>query len=157
MLIIFWYTFKWKSNQMSWMNVSVETNETNDSRGNRAEAPRNPFKVAARKLLFPGTIARSCASIWRQLVMLAWCDSLDNSFLFSVVSGQIDLSPAGCYYAWWTQTVTSAPAHSPPTPLPNATHATTSRASQQTSAAALHSKFPWNHTAPAVFGFCARH
>lgn len=38
--MIFWYTLKWKSNQIG-LNVSVETS---DSRDNRAEGPRNQFK-----------------------------------------------------------------------------------------------------------------
>lgn len=147
--MIFWYTLKWKSNQ-----IGFECFSGNQGlKRQQSWSAEEPVQRALRKPLFSGTIAQSCASIWRQLVMLEWCGSLDNSFLFSVVSVQIDLSPAGCYDAWWTQRVRSAPNQPPcpPTALMQPQLCMTTTLNRR-----LHSKFRWNHTAPAGFGSCAR-
>lgn len=61
MMMIFWYTLKWKSDQMS-LNVSVETNLS------RAEAPKNPFKGQRGSCCFqeqsPGAVHPSEGSWW---------------------------------------------------------------------------------------------
>lgn len=148
--MIFWYTLKWKSNQIG-LNVSVETSDSSD---NRAEGPRNQFKEhwgspcfqeQSPRAVHPSEGSWWCwhdVALWITASSPLWCQSRLTSAQQAVTMHDRPRQ---------LQALLTSPPR-PPNVLMQPQLCMTTTLNRR-----LHSKFRWNHTAPAVFGSCARH